>query len=361
MLLACLLMAEPSAARADALTAAVSDLSAEGQARVTGSVKSFLRARPDDDRSAGSLGWDCQAALVLAELKVEGARERLAGIAESMAAAGARSRAGGKTVGWGAPEEVAKGACVPSKGAAGDPAQCAAGDTTVFGFQSGLGIACLAAAGAVLQRPALTDAARDAMRYWDQHRKAKAPCKDCTYFAMSDSARDSERWVRNMNLFIALGASELGRATNDPVALNTARTAVRADQWERESGNRGYLGKLDPLWTSRAGEAERIENHSAFMALLIDSIGRTLKDPAIDKHALTVWRDWATCDNKRCLTVGCKYWAGDPKQCQATATAVHCGFRKRDALARSSCESYLAQTKSVGSVGLWAALGAGAR
>jgi len=344
-----------SATRAADVSASIADLSPTAQAKLTSSIKGFLRPKPIEGLSAGDLGWQCQAALTLAELNAEGATGRLTAAAEGLVAKAERARSTGKAIGWSALEE--KGPCVPAGPGAKGPAACASG-ATVYGFQSGLGIACLAAAGTKLARPEITATARDIMAYWNKHRMTKAPCKDCIYFAMSDSAADQERYVRNMNLFVAFGASELGKAGKDPEMLAIARNTMRADMWERENGNRGYLGKLDPIWIARASEADRIENHAAFTALLIDGVGKTLKDPAIDRHALTFWRDWATCDNARCKTAGCKYWAGDPGVCQATATSVHCAFRFRDDNARRLCERYLAETKAVGSVGLWAALSA---
>ncbi|HRI18329.1 MAG TPA: hypothetical protein PL196_07385, partial [Burkholderiaceae bacterium] len=188
---------------------------------------------------------------------------------------------------------------------------------------------------------------------------SRAPCEGCVFFATSDSAQDEDRYIRNMNLFVAFGASELGRATQDARLLETARQSVRADIWERSNGNRGYLGKLDPLWTSRAGESERIENHSASMALLLKVMSWSLADPAAARQAEVVWRDWASCDNKRCQTAGCAYWAGNAAQCQATATAAHCAFRQADRLARTQCETLVALQPSLGSYALWAiALGA---
>jgi hypothetical protein len=338
-------------AGATKLSDAVADLSPAAQTKVADAARAFVRAKPAQGRSANDLGWDCQAAIALADLGVEGATGRLAGIAEALDAGRARSARSGKAIGW--PQSGAQKTCLPASRGAKVPAACE-GASTIYSFQSGLGIACLARAGSLLGRPEWTATARDAMAYWDRHRIARSPCEGCIYFATSDSAEDEDRYIRNMNLFVAFGASELGQATQDARLLEAARHSVRADIWERNTGNRGYLGKLDPLWTSRAGEAERIENHSASMAILLKVIGNTLADPAIARQARTVWRDWATCDNHRCKTAGCPYWAGDAAQCQSTATAAHCAFRMADRLARAQCETLIALQPSLGSYGLWA-------
>ena len=345
------LLSAPSFAASLADT--IADLSPPAQQKVTAAVRRFLRGKLAQGRSANDLGWDCQAAIALTELGVEGAKERLAGIAEALDAGRTRSARNGKTIGW--PQSGAQKTCVPARPGAKVSAACE-GPSTIYAFQSGLGIACLARAGSLLGRLEWTATAGEAMVYWNRHHIAKAPCQGCVYFATSDSAADEDRYIRNMNIFLAFGASELGRATQDPRQFETARQAARADIWERDGGNRGYLGKLDPLWTSRAGESDRIENHSASMALLLKVIGATLADRAIARQAETVWRDWASCDNKRCLTAGCAYWAGNAQQCKATATAAHCGFRTEHRAAREQCETLISLQPSLGSYGLWAVM-----
>jgi len=338
-------------AGAATLADAIADLPQADQAKVAETARAFIRGKPAADRSANDLGWDCQAAAALARLGVEGARERLAGIGEALAALVVRSRRDGRAIGW--PQAGEQKACVPAQPGANAAANCE-GQVTIYAFQSGLGIACLADAGSLLGKPEWTSMASDAMAYWDRLRMLKAPCPDCIFFATSDSASDAQRYIRNMNLFIAFGAAELGGVTNNPGLLDVAKRAVRSDIWERDNGNRGYLGRLDPLWSSRAGEADRIENHSASMALLLTAMAQRLDDPKIAQHAQTVWRDWATCDEKRCKTAGCKYWAGDAAQCQGTATAAHCAFRMREKLAREQCEALITRDPSLGSYGLWA-------
>jgi hypothetical protein len=344
----------PAYAQAGQLT--LSGLSPEATAKVRISIGGFLRPKVSADRSANDLGWDCQAAYKLAKLEVPGARERLASIADELMNDVVRSKKTEKPIGW-----TASGGqqfkCVPSQNRSGNvDANCEGGERTLYAFQSGLGMACLADAGALLKRDDYIRAASNVMSYWNGLRMRKAPCPQCVYFATSDSAADDMRYVRNMSLFIAFGAVELAGATGDSALARAAAQAIESDVWERRNGNRGYLGKLDPLWTARKGENERIENHAASVALLLNSMGASLADPAANEQAYATWKDWASCDNKRCLNAGCKYWAGNAAQCQATATAAHCAFRLQDPLAREQCETYIHKVKSLGGYGLWALL-----
>ena len=340
------------AAHATTLDKAIADLSAPAQAKVKASVGSFLRIEVKSDRAPSDLGWDCMAAATLVDLGVEGAKARLTAIATELQADVSRSKRSNKAIGWPAPADVAK-ACVAT--GSRKTTYCD-GASTTYAFQSGLGMACLARAGRLLSRPEYTAMASDAMAYWDGLRMPKSSCDDCTFFAMSDSAVDDERYVRNMNLFVALGATELSRTLGDANLRTTACKAINADISERSRGNMGYLGRSDPLWAARQGEAERIENHSAIMSVMVRSMGQLLTDGATQSHALTIYRDWANCDNKRCQTLGCRYWAGNPQTCQATATTAHCAFRLQDREAAGLCEELLSVVPSVGSFGLWSTL-----
>lgn len=334
------------------LSEAIADLDSVGQDKILAAAGALVKAKSRPARSASGLAWECLATIQLAGLGYEGSLERLASIADDMLLLAVKSRGTEKTIGW---SSAAKNrACGFSEKNSRVPSACE-GTDIVYAFQSGLGMACLVPASIILQRSDLMNEAKDVMSYW-RLRIKKAPCDDCVYFAMSDSPTDEDRYVRNMNLFLAFGASELGVTAKLGELLVMAKKAVRSDIWERENGNRGYFGKLDPLWTSRPGEAERIENHSAFVAVLLTTMAKKLSDQAFDRHALTVWRDWATCDNQRCQTAGCTYWAGDPSECQATATAAHCAFRFRDNTAKSKCTEYLSRVGNVNAYGIWAIL-----
>ena len=342
-------------------------LSSESEAKIETSIPGFLANKKiNPDRSANDLGWDCLAAGALVEAGNAGAADKLTVVAEQMLQQAVRSRKGDKPIGWSS-SIAGRPACVRAERGGdgngrgqgrdddrGGIGSCDGTDIT-YAFQTGLGIACLSRASTLLNRPDFLEAAQSAFAYWDRQRLKAPPCKDCIFYATSDSAADSRLYVRNMNVFMAFGAASLAQATKDERYADAARKAMRSDVWERGQGNRGYLSKLDPLWSSRANEAERIENHSASVALLSVKIGRMLHSDELVAHGLTVWRDWATCDNDRCRKAGCKYWAGDAQQCQATGTAAHCAFRQDDPLAAAQCNQYLSRVPRVPGYGIWAA------
>ncbi|TCO80311.1 hypothetical protein EV699_11589 [Plasticicumulans lactativorans] len=335
------------------LAHATADLSSATQAKVSAAVDGFMRAVMKPERSANDLGWDCLAAAALADLGIKEAGSRLADIADEMLRDAVRSTRTGRPIGWSSASSDRS--CVSGESIAGSKPACE-GPTTVYAFQSGLGIACMARAGELMQRSDLLAAGREVMLYWSKLRLERVPCKECIYFATSDSVADANRYIRNMNIFVAFGAAQLGKATHDDTLIKIALDSVRSDIWERDNGNRGYLGKLDPQWTSHAGEAERIENHSASVALLLAEIARLSDVLEVKQQALSVWRDWATCDNKRCQTTGCKYWAGDPSRCQSSATSAHCAFRSRDSFAKFQCEKFLELVPSLNAYGILAVL-----
>ncbi len=337
------------------LAETIADLPPAAQAKVQASVRAFVATRPDPDRSANNLGWDCLAAARLVELGVAGSRERLDAVAGELLADAVRRRGADQPIGWSTIAER-QTACVPARAGTRPARPACEGDATVYAFQSGLGVACLARAGALLPRAAYLEAGRGVMAYWLRLQQPDAPCKDCIFFAASDSAADGERYIRNMNLFVAFGAAELGRATNDPALLQAARQALRSDVVEREAGNKGYLGRLDPLWRTRPGEADRIENHSASMALLLADMGRAVGWRDAQRQAEAVYADWARCDNERCRNAGCPYWAGDARRCQGTATAAHCAFRRLDDRARAQCETFVDRVPRLRGYALWSLL-----
>lgn len=331
------------------LSNAIADLPLAAQSKITNSVRGFLRYDVSNRRSANDLGWDCLASAALVELNVENAKQRLINTANEIVRSAVESRQTKEPIGWTSAREKS-GLCL------GDAENICSGDRTVYAFQSGLGIACLAKAGQLLKKQEFTEIAEKVMGYWSNLLRPKAPCGDCSYFASSDSARHAERYVRNMNIFMAFGAQELARSNGNSELGLLAAKAAASDIAERTQGNRGYLGRHDPLWISRASEAERIENHSAAMATLLLWMARQNRDQNLERHAVAVYRDWATCKNERCQKAGCHYWAGEPAMCQATQTAAHCAFRLSDELAKQQCISLLNHISTLNSFGLWSVL-----
>jgi hypothetical protein len=204
----------------------------------------------------------------------------------------------------------------------------------------------------LLDDPALLATAKQAFEAWRPFLIPATPCPDCAYFAMSSSPNDAGRYVRNMNVFMALGGASLA-AVGDADAGRLAKRLMASELAESARGNKGYLGFMDPGWKKNpALEGDRIENHAAAVAVVSERIGELLASADYRQHGLRVWREWATCDNDRCRAAACRYWAGDPARCQATLTAAHCAFRSADPLARERCVQYLEKTREVGSFGL---------
>jgi hypothetical protein len=328
------------------------DLDSQRRGKVEAEVARFLAPSKVDDRSANNLGWDCLAAVGLARAGRSGAGARLEAIAKALVAQAVIDPATKRARGWRATLTSAR--CTNGGYDAFGDGTCNAPDTT-YAFQTGLAIACLAQASDVARRPEWRTPAGEAMDHWRERRLPGSVCDGCVTFAASDSAHDAGRYVRNMNLFMAFGAAQSGSIWGERSLVELARNAARADVAEREAGNRGYLGRLDPQWKARATERDRIENHSAAVAVLALEIGRTMSaGDALVQHAATVWRDWAGCDNDRCRTAGCGYWAGDARRCQATFTAAHCAFRPVDPRAAEQCRIYLDQARRLPSFAIWA-------
>lgn len=280
----------------------ISDLPSAAQEKIKVQIGTFLKAKVPAVRSANDLGWDCMAAARLTEMKHRGAKGLLEEVADRQLAAVEHSHLNGMAIGWGA-SRAHEPTCVTDTGDY-ESLYCDAGHRTLYAFQTGLGMACLSLAGKLLERSDYLETAKAVSAYWYLTRKSKAPCPGCIYFAISDSASDKARYVRNMNIFMAFGFSHIDAATQNIDHKDISLQAVRSDMWERQNGNRGYLGKLDSLWSARPDESKRIENHAAGNALILDEIAKLLRDGQVADHAFITWKDWATCQERRCKIGG---------------------------------------------------------
>jgi hypothetical protein len=338
-------------AYAEDISAAL-QLSGTGEEKVAASLEALLKARKvEAKRSAGDLGWSCMAATELAQL----GESRSAGKVRAIAAQLTRDlvwSASGTPQGWG--KSSADKRCPRGGYDAFGDGTCNPNDT-VYAFQTGLGIACLARASLILNDPVLMKTAQGVFSSW-QPLAIKGPCPHCIYFPISNSPNDADRYVRNMNVFMAFGAATLGSITGNSDILAMARRTMDSELEEYRRGNRGYLGVRDPQWIKSKGEADRIENHAASVALISKEIGILLSSEEYGNYAHSAWHTWAACNNGRCRNSDCKYWAADPSRCQTTQTATHCAFRLTDDRANQLCQSYLGKVPAVGSFGLWSLL-----
>lgn len=319
------------------------DLPAAAQDLIAVNVRTFLAdLRPQPTRSANALGYDCLAATALARAGVAGGKTRaLRSVADLLASA--MKRPDGALAWRATSNPVQEAKC--GLGAWESFGVCN-GPDTAYGFQSGLAVACLAETASLTHDDNLLETAKRSLHYWDELRGAVPGCTGCLYYWESDVPAARHRYVRNLSLFLGFAAATVGRAAGDAALAATARAVARSDIWEERSGNHGYLGRLDPLW-QRPGEADRIENHTAAVAMLLDAIGRDAGMPAARAAGLAVWRAFATCDNQPCRVNGCDYWAADPLRCDRWSTYSHCAFRKRSRLANRLCREALARAKSL--------------
>lgn len=361
LLLACLLQVTSANAADQAVAptplAAITDLSQEAQSKVDASIRAFeKRSAPAATRDAGDLGWDCLAAIALVEAGDKQAATQLRAISKVLS--DKVLRRGTAPAGW--PYQGTSANSCPNGGLDAFGDGTCNGPDTVYSFQTGLGIACLAKAGALLNDRDLITTASQVMDYWQGFMLADKPCKDCAYYLYSDNPNDRGRYVRNVNLFMAFGAAALASATGDKTQATRARQVIASELNETASGNMGYLGRLDRQWIAKRAEAsQNIENHAAAMAVLADQIGVYAALPEARKHGQQLWQEWAMCDNKRCQVADCKVWGGDPLRCQATLTAAHCAFRSVDPRARAKCEEYLTRVKILPTFGIWSVVAGG--
>ena len=296
---------------------------AMAQTDLNGSYDRLLKAPIAADRAASALAWDCLATAFLIQAGKSGVT-RLELIVNRLRAKGWMR---GNRLVWGPePDDKECGNGSKAFGHCNDP-------YTGYSFQSGMAIACLAEAAKILSDDGLRQEARRSLRYWDEFR-LPAPCDGCVYYLFDDAPADADRYVRNANLFMGYAAAALGERA-------LAEGAVKADIWERQGGNFGYFGRLDPQY-----DPERTEYHAAFVALFSLRIGRSLRFDRAIMHGLNVWRDWAKCANERCYTNTCAKNGADSGRCWTSATFVHCAFRQLDLIAAESCKNVLAQTKT---------------
>jgi hypothetical protein len=302
------------------------------------------------ERSTNDLGWDCLAMVKLADSGDERALRRVRAIADELVRDVQRGGPGGVS-GW--TTEIADKRCTGGGyDAFGDKTCNPPG--TPYALQTGLANACLALASKRLSDPALLKVARESFWSWKGVMLQDAPCRpDCAYFPTSSHPNDRDRYVRNMNVFMALAGLALGKA-GDAEAERLGRAAMKSELAEQAQGNRGYLGVLDRQYKAKPQEVDRIENHAAAVSITVAYMAELTGEPAYAKHAMELWRVWAECDNDRCRKATCSYWSADPARCQNTHTSASCAFRAQSPQAAKWCEDLLSKVPAVGSYGVLA-------
>ena len=217
---------------------------------------------------------------------------------------------------------------------------------TPYAFQSGLALACLGRAADALQRTDLLQLGQASLPYWARRATVHPACGNCLYFWSSANPADSNRFVRNTNIYLSLGAAAVGRSERDWML---AKRSIAAESFERRMGNQGYLSALDPQWQAKPTERTRTEDHMAGMAAALLAIHHMRNDPEALDLARWNYKTWAGCTDSRCQAQKCSYWSGDPKQCKASATFVHCMFRQIDPSAKKQCEIAITNSNKLNS------------
>lgn len=188
--------------------AKVIDLPEQTQKRFMQSVDGFLRDQKiDPNRSANSLGWDCLAANALLDAGETRARDKVQSIARRMATIVIRSGANGSPIGWAATIQDKR--CDNGGYDAFQDGTCNPKDTT-YGIETGLGIACLAKASIALGNASLLNMHQAFVIGKD------ICCQNHYVLDVSTMQLAITRTIRanikNMNVFMALGAATLGGA-----------------------------------------------------------------------------------------------------------------------------------------------------
>ncbi|MGO4572907.1 hypothetical protein [Microvirga sp. 2TAF3] len=320
-----------------------SGLSPSAQQLVSKAIDAQTRAADKaEGRPANSLAVDCMFAAELVRQGDKRFTPYLQARVDALLKLASQTESGGPT--WSRRKED------------NDLKRCPAGGIDAFGdgtcdppgtpyaFQSGLALTCLGRAAEVLGRQDLQKLGNGSLPYWAKRASSPAACGNCLYFWSSGNADDRNRYVRNTNIYLSLGAAAVAQNDKD---WSLVKRSVAAESFEQRMGNQGYLGALDPQWAIKPGEKTRTEDHMAGMAAALLSIHNLRNDPEALQLARWNYKTWANCSDSLCSLNKCSYWSGDPKQCKASATFVHCTFRQIDPNAKALCEIALSKSEKL--------------
>jgi hypothetical protein len=161
--------------------------------------------------------------------------------------------------------------------------------TTVYAFQTGLAIWCLAEAGDVLADASMKALAKKAM---DAYRTTAfvaygkgypIDCTSCGYFWYSRSKSDVGRYVKNTNVEMAVAALVVDRRQGDPANRAVGAEAAASHYGEIVSyANYGYLGRYD---ASYVAGASLFDDHNSFEVYLLFRAGQLLGNASFQAAA----------------------------------------------------------------------------
>lgn len=220
---------------------------------------------------------------------------------------------------------------------------------TPYAFQSAMALMCLGRAAVVLNDVDLSSRIQPSLKFWASRTTTPSGCKGCTYFWPSGNPNDSNRLVRNTNIYLALTMATGMPDTKAPLLI---ATSLASEAFEKKSGNHGYYSVLDPIMMRRPLEKERTENHMAGLATALLALYHLTGQSSALELANWNYSVWARCSNQGCQTRPCSYWAADPNRCRASYTFAHCAFRKHDPNARAICDSLVSSGSRLGNTSL---------
>ena len=176
------------------------------------------------------------------------------------------------------------------------------GAATVYAFQTGLAIWCLAEAGDVLSDPTLRALSRKAM---DAYRTtAFVPygkgypidCTTCGYFFYSRDPNDRGRFVKNTNIEMAVAALVVDLRFGDATGKTAGAAATSSQYGEIVSySNYGYLGRYDKAYVAGASAWD---DHNSFEAYLLLRAGQLLGNKTFVTTAIAHYDAYAAKGSK---------------------------------------------------------------
>ncbi len=210
--------------------------------------------------------------------------------------------------------------------------------TTVYAFQTGLAIWCLAEAGDVLADAAMKALAKKAM---DAYRESAfvaygkgypIDCTSCGYFWYSRSKNDVGRYVKNTNVEMAVAALAVDRRQGDATNKAVGAQAAASHYGEIVSySNYGYLGRYD---ASYVAGASLFDDHNSFEVYLLFRAGQLLANASFQTAAKTHYDAYA------------------PKGSAAYVAYAACHLARVHAPAAKACRDYVTASGATNPAGV---------
>jgi hypothetical protein len=198
--------------------------------------------------------------------------------------------------------------------------------TTVYAFQTGLAIWCLAEAAAVTGERAYRNLAVRAQAAYRQRAYVRhgqgypIDCTSCGYFWYSLSANDAGRFVKNTNIEMAVSGLALDRYQASPADREAGMAAAFSQLGEiRTYQNYGYLGRYDRGYT--AAGSKSFDDHNSFEAYLLLRAGELLGRADLTEAAAVHYRAYAAKGSEAYVAYAACHFARRLPDAARTCTA----------------------------------------